>query len=419
MLDKMGSPPLGPTAPVGETLLAGVAIAIELPPSQHQLAVERWDAVRGYIERHDSPLAGRVQLFYPQGSMAIRSTIKSRKRADGFDIDVVAELSIGAALPAEVLNLLFQAINGKPGSRYHGMVERQSRCVTVYYSDGMHLDITPSQLVDENDPRRSFIFHAKAEEPASLHRRILMNSYGFVERFNTNASIDLAFAMAYAKRVQDSELIRAEAESKPVPSHSTIEGGKSSTVVALQLLKRNRNIRYEKRPGRIPPSVMMACFALEAAVPGNSIGGALEAISACMLSALEQANKDGVLVDVRNPACMEERFTDRWPENLQAQRICMDDLRHFRSQLAGLFSEQVGLDKKRDLLVAMFGESPAQTVVNEYAARMGRAIQGGERSVAKTGRVITGLGVSTPAIIRPALSQPRSHTFYGTATKNR
>lgn len=52
--------PLGPTAPVGEILLAGVAIRIELPPSLHRLAVERYEAVRKHIEREGSPLHDKV-----------------------------------------------------------------------------------------------------------------------------------------------------------------------------------------------------------------------------------------------------------------------------------------------------------------------------------------------------------------------
>jgi hypothetical protein len=186
MNDHWSVPPLSSAAPVGEILLAETAIRIELPPSLHRLAVERYEAVRKHIERDTSPLKDRVTWFYPQGSMAIRATIKARRREDGFDIDIVAELLLGENLSAaQILDLLFDAINGPPGSQYHGMVERQTRCVTVFYADGMHLDITPCQLLDGDDPRRSEIYHAKAEEPASRHLKLVMNSWGFCEWFNS------------------------------------------------------------------------------------------------------------------------------------------------------------------------------------------------------------------------------------------
>jgi hypothetical protein len=397
-------------------LLAGTAIRIELPPSLHRLAIERYEAVRQHIERADSPLRDRVSIFYPQGSMAIRATIKSRKRSEGFDIDIVAELllTVGMA-PGDVLDLLFEAINGPVGSRYHGMVERQTRCVTVYYQDGMHLDITPSILADETDPRKSMIFHAKPEERTTSHRRLLMNSFAFVEWFNGRVPIDIPFAEAYAERARsiDRTVRLAEAEAKPVPDHSTLEGGKSSTVVALQLLKRNRNVKYANRSGRAPPSVMMATFAGQAATPGNSISGALAAVSDRMLAALEDAHAKATPIVVRNPRCSVENFTDRWPENLQAQHVYIDDLRVFRRQLDALMSDRFSLEAKRDLLVLMFGEGPGRAAVEEYAARMGRSIKDGTRIVTPSGRVVPAAVAPSATIAALGASRPRNHTFFG------
>jgi hypothetical protein len=420
-MNEFNSKLLGSSAPIGEILLAETAVRIELPPSLHRLAVERYEALRKYIEREASPLAGRVRFFYPQGSMAIRATIRSRKHHDGFDIDIVAELILPITMaPATVLDLLFTAINGERGSLYHGKVERNTRCVTVHYEDGMHLDVTPSLLVDEQDPRRSVIFHAKAEQPPTTHLRLEMNSYGFVEWFNLRTPIDLSFVEAYAKRAMafDHRALRADAEVKPVPAHSSTEGGKSATVVAMQLLKRNRNIKYLRRTGRMPPSVMIATFSGEVAVPGNSISGALDAISGRMLTALSTAQAQGRLIDVRNPRCDTDRFTDRWPENLAAQATYIDDLKLFRQQLSAVMSDTLSLEDKRKLLALMFGEGPAQAVVEDFAARLGESVRQGTRHIASTGRVIPA-AVAAPAVATRAAAQPRGHTFYGSRWRRR
>ena len=414
MDDHWNQPPLGPSAPLGELLLAGTAIRIELPPSQHKLAVERYDTIRIHIERPDSPMHEKVRFFYPQGSMAIRATIMSRKRVDGFDIDIVAELILPhSTAPAAILDLLFAAINGPPGSQFHGMVERQTRCVTVYYSDGMHLDITPTVLLAELDPRLSHLFHAKVEEPTSKHLRLRMNSHAFCEWFNSKTPIDISFEEAYGRRVFAFDE-RADAEVKPVPAHSTLEGGKSAKVVALQLLKRNRNLRYEKRNGRLPPSVMMAKLAAETTTPGLSIAGALDSISLKILDALQVAEHSGVLVDIRNPRCEDEKFTDRWPEDRNAQRLYIKDLQFFRTQLNALMSTHCSLAQKRDLLVEMFGVGPAQSAIDEYVDNLGHAVETGKRAIAPSGRVIPTAVVATASIVAPAYSQPRGHTFFGT-----
>jgi hypothetical protein len=355
--------------------------------------------------------------------MAIRATIKSRTRADGFDIDVIAELLLPHSMrPSDILDLLFEAINGPAGSLYHGMVERQTRCITVYYADGMHLDITPTLLIDDRDPRLSHIFHAKPEEAEVFHRRFLMNSFAFCEWFNQRTPLDINFAKAYSARALafDGMAICADAEVKPVPAHSSVDGGKSATVVALQLLKRNRNLRHEKRKGqRMPPSVMLAKFAGEAPSGGGSIADALNAMVVGLLTALEAAERAAVLIDVRNPQCDRECFTDRWPENRQAQRLYIDDLKLFQRQLLDLMSDRLALDQKRDLLVAMFGEGPARSVVEDYVASFGRAIQKGTRAIAPSGRVLPIAAGAAPAIAPPAFSQPRSHTFYGSVWKKK
>lgn len=408
--------PLGPEAPLCEILLADTAIRIELPASLHRLAVERYGAVRKHIERAGSPLEGRVALFYPQGSMAIRTTIKARKRDEGYDIDIIAELLLSASTPpGTVLELLFDAINGPKGSRYHGMVKRQTRCVTVEYEDGMHLDVTPSILIEESDPRKSHIFHAKEEEHSSLHKRLLMNTFAFIDWFNMRAPVDVQFSKAYQERALafDRLVMKAEAPAEPVPNHSTEEGGKSSTVIALQLLKRNRNIRYANRDGRMPPSVMMACLAGLVASPGNSICGALGTISHHILRTLEQAQVEGRLVDVRNPKCPSESFTDRWPESLTAQKIYINDLHVFRGKLAMLMDDNISSDKKRLILIDLFGEGPAGAAFDAYAETLASGIRNGTRRISQTGRIVIATAATAPALIKPAAAVP-SHTFFGT-----
>jgi hypothetical protein len=278
----------------------------------------------------------------------------------------------------------------------------------------MHLDITPSILIDERDPRKSMIFHANPDEPVTSHRRLNMNSYAFIEWFNARAPIDLSFAEAYAKRAYAFDRrIRADAEVKPVPAHSTTEGGKSATVVAMQLLKRNRNLGYAGRKDRrMPPSVMIAAFSGETAVPGNSISGALDMISDRMLAALTNAQSEGCAIDVRNPRCCEDRFTDRWPEDLSAQATYIEDLILFRQQLGALMSGDISLERKSNLLILMFGEGPARAVVEDFSARLGQSVREGTRRIAPSGRVVPS-AVAAPTIFKPTPAQPRTHTFYG------
>ena len=138
------------TDPV-DILLADVAIRVQLSRTDYDKAVSRYQTINKWIERDGSLLKERVELFYPQGSMAIGATIASRLKTDEFDIDVVSQLDLpDNTSPQKVLDLLFEAIRGEPGSQYYQMAERRTRCVTVHYSDAMHLDVTPALRRDGN-----------------------------------------------------------------------------------------------------------------------------------------------------------------------------------------------------------------------------------------------------------------------------
>ena len=353
--------------------------------------------------------------------MAIRATIRSRRRADGYDIDIVAELILPASTPpAVVLDLLYHAINGEKGSRYHGMVKRQTRCITVEYEDGMHLDMTPSILITETDPRVSQIFHAKPTEAEDQHRCLVINSFAFVEHVRACTPNDVDFRRRYGrevKRYADSAnlRVRADADVVEVPAHSREDGGKSVTIVALQLQKRNRNERYSRRRGvRMPPSVMISKFAADVARPGAMLIEALFVLTDYMLVQLEQAQQAGVLVDVRNPKCTQDRFTDRWPENTAAQQRYIDDLRLFRTQLEMLVSGRLSLPQMRDLLVEMFGEGPAQGAVDDLSAFQGAAVRENAPRFGGSGSgTRVAAGIAAPALISAA-PRTAAHTFYGT-----
>ena len=112
------------TDPV-DLLLADVAIHVQLSRTDYGKAVDRYETINKWIERDESPLKDRVQLFYAQGSMAIGATIASKLRTDEFDIDIVAQLDLPPDIsPKQALDLLFEAIRGEPGSRYYGITER-------------------------------------------------------------------------------------------------------------------------------------------------------------------------------------------------------------------------------------------------------------------------------------------------------
>lgn len=271
-----------------DRILAEIAFAIQLPPSLHRKAVDRYEAVRNYLESTSCHFHGQIERFYPQGSMAIDATISSRGTDDEYDIDIIAQLGdrFRGMSPLQILMELEAALVGYRGMR----IERQTRCVTLFYSDNMHLDVTPALRDGPHTlERQSRIPHAKGPKATEDDTFVPTNAYGFVDWYNASTPVETRLVEAFNRRWIDREMeIRAEAEVDDVPDQAEFVV-KNTATLALQLLKRYRNIRYGNRPGRVPPSVMLSHFAARLAGQGYRLTDMVIAIAELIVRDIDAA----------------------------------------------------------------------------------------------------------------------------------
>lgn len=406
--------PSNPFEDIAEALLADVAISVQLPPGKHKMAVERSEALQRHMEREGSPLQGLISFFYAQGSMATGTTINARLKNDEFDIDKVAEILLPPGTPpAYVLNLLYKSIRGEPGSKYYDMTERRTRCITIHYADGMHVDITPMILTTEvADPRTSWLFHAHEDEPSEKHETLLGNPWGFAEYFNENMQSGTDFAKAFGQRSMQAEIL-ADADSEPVPDPEPAYL-KPLSVVALQLLKRHRNVIYDNREGLMPSTVMLSCLVVDVSGRAMSLSEELLVQARYILRILKDVQARRQLIDVSNPRCNEDKFTDRWPGNLQEQGQFIGDLNNFVEKIKLLRSGDLSLNQMGELLENLFGESPAKAAVNRYVDRLAKHGEQNRIAHKKNGRIAL-IGAGTSIASTTAIAKP--NTFYGGAIK--
>ena len=385
-----------------DSLLADIAIRIQLSQTAHDKAVRRYETIAKRLDDEGSPFAGRIDLFYPQGSMAIGAAIASGVTQDDYDLDMVLQAGCRGLLPQEVLDLLFKALNGKPGSRYHGKVKRRTRCVTIEYA-AMHIDVTPAERLPGTPERESNIFHHKP--PQDIGERIVANPFGFAEWFK-QATPDGGFAQQYAERAREYEasLLVEAAETDPVPPPEPAFR-KSLAVVALQLLKRWRNVQYQKRGGRKPPSIMMSKLVADAAGQTSTLSEEVLHQAREMLAFFEHSHQAGRRVHVENPVCPHDVLTDRWPETLRGQEVFMNDLRRFVQRLEQLHNCDLG--EIRKIMVELFGEGPTTDAVKDFVERVGREIKRGKSQHRRNGGSVALPGVAATGIATP------KHKFYG------
>ena len=140
-----------------DRLLAQIALELQLPPSLHDQVGGRYEAVRRKLESTPE-FENAIEHFYPQGSVAIDATISTRGTDDEYDLDIVAQLGgrFRRMSPLSILVELERALSDYPVSA----VKRQTRCVTLYYADGMPRHY-PGFRASSGVERESLITHAK------------------------------------------------------------------------------------------------------------------------------------------------------------------------------------------------------------------------------------------------------------------
>ena len=305
-----------------DVLLADVAIRVQTEPDCLRQGCR---AARGHqaVDRASEEPAGCVEHFYPQGSMATSSTIASKLRTDEFDIDIVAALLLAADTPAaEVLDLLYEAIRAEPGSRYYDMAERRTRCITVHYAGGMHLDVTPLLRRPATPERESWLFHHRERTSPELGERLIANPYGFAAWFNERMPLDHDFVQMYEARslAYERTVLAGLVDDDPVPPQEH-PGRKSMAVIVLQLLKRWRNVQYDLRTGRRPPSILMSKLVADNVGHAETLSQELLHQSRQMLAAFQHWQAAGKRIHVANPCCAADVLTDRWPASMSDQAI--------------------------------------------------------------------------------------------------
>lgn len=391
-----------------DILLADVLAGVQLPPSQYEVAEERYHTLGSWVERDGSPLKGLVRRVYGQGGAAQGSSVASRATNDEFDIDAMIELDpMVDRGPAYVLDLLYHSIRGERGSRYYDATTRCTRCVQVQYADKMHVDLTPAVLQLGAPERQSTIFHHRAEEPHNPGRRVTANPFGFTEWFKQQTPPEPLFVLA----VDSIAVMAKRAEIEPLPAQVGPHG-MSRALASLQLIKRFRNLRYDQRDGRCPPSVLLAKLVANYRAANVTFAAALLEHAIALRDTFDRHVTRGTRIHETNPQCEADVLTDRWPSEAYDQSIWLGDLNHLVRRLYRYVHEQVSLRERQEILAELFGERAAGNAVRAFADRMGRTKELGQsRYQSGTGKLI--LPAMAAASSTHARAVPQTSYFGG------
>jgi len=332
--------PFQQTQALDEVLL-DVAALIELSPHDRRVADNRYRLLKQHLERRGSPLApyllDGVSLIYAQGSIATSTTIISGTEDDRFDVDAVVEIDVPALWDDDrALDLLEESLQGFPGAV---KIVRCTRCVQLQFAF-MHMDVT---IMDRRAriavPRAGDIFHSPDKGESF---RVPSNPWGFTSWFRRTVGIGQEAFKEILRRHRDAagrdrlplldeneRLVVAKADQVDLPPMipSAID---AQEAVALKLLKRFLNLRYEGLPVKRPPSIYLTKRAGDVGFVSRGLTAQLFALA----DSTAKIMRDHIDARTRprelNPSYHPDRINDRWPADGAAG---VEDMKMFAEHL--------------------------------------------------------------------------------------
>lgn len=357
-----------------DDLLMLVCEELQLIPTRHRLAVERYEAVSRVLESDGSPFRGIPLSIYPQGSMALGTAVHP---LDGpHDLDFVFELGIphNEIEPIRLLNLFFEFLKGH--GVYGSMVSLKNRCVRITYANDFHMDVLPS---------------CKDLQSGGTCIQVPDRRLG-----NWSPSNPKGYSKWFHEQSVRVRLF--EKLAQPVPALQPADE-KMPLQLVVQLIKRWRDIYYAN-PKLAPISIVLTTLAGRLyqgeASPSAALSGALARIG----ESLDAADRAGRRIFVINPSNSQEDLSERWNGNRDAYEAFKAGMRRFSMDWGRVLSG--GRDTNRRL-EELFGEPVSKAVVRQ-AQRLQEKRKENELGVLSSG-IITLVSAGTTAM--------RANTFHG------
>lgn len=381
--------PLETAATELDRLLELVAIQLQLTATQYQEAERSYRAVGEWLSAPGSRLHPFAPDIIPQGSMALGTTVKPRKREE-FDVDLVCRMELDRTLigPTQVYRMVADRI--REHATYRTMLRLKDRCLRLDYAGQFHLDVIPAAP----DPRLGVPFGSLSLviPDKQQARWVPTNPEGFRAWFQSRAV------------VAGPGLIRLSVE--PLPPHEE-RGSKTVLQRVVQLFKRRRDVHFNGYDFE-PRSILITTIDGMLYAGQQSLSDAINSILDGLIAWGTQY-RDVAPPIIPNPTNADENLARHWRE----------DRRHFESFVEYAVVFRSGMDelaaattlvKRAEILKRLF-DPDGSGVVNE-AVRQYADIFQEYRAIGDLGMTKTGPMLATVTAV-PAARRFRNTSFYG------
>jgi len=283
-------------------LYARLVRAIDISDELFDKAVAEYNALGKWIDAATPDY--RISI-YPQGSFALGTVIKPITDKDDYDLDLVCEFEeqygfTAMQLKKDVVKPLLEEYR-----RISGDIIEKRRCWHVEYEEvrSFHMDVIPAVN------KFPYIDITDHDEDTDSYDYIGSNPTGYIDWFFGKS--EKQRSTMYERYLAETRTVVAQADVEKVKRLKI----KTPLQRAIQLLKRHRDIMFEKRDQHDKPvSVIITTIAAQLYQEEDNVVDALSSI----LNGAEKyifENKRGGQYYIENPSYQSENFADKWNEH--------------------------------------------------------------------------------------------------------
>jgi SMODS domain-containing protein len=362
-----------------DELLIHVCEEFQLTAARYDLAVARYDGLNKLLEGRESPFRYFQPEIYPQGSMALGTTVIPIEGPH--DLDFVLQLSRDhhGVDPMGLIQALYGFL--RQNGIYRPMTSLKNRCVRIEYADEFFMDVLPAC-------HNSAVARGCIKVPDRAVRGWSdSNPLGYIDWFRKRSTVRL--------------VERLLEKAAPIPAQQAV-GEKSRLQLVVQLIKRWRDLYYaDVDPKLAPISILLTTVAAHAYRGEPSVSDALTSVLGGIVSLIEASRRAGERhLQVLNPSNLAEDLSERWDSNQAAYEAFEEGIRDFHRRWSGLIARGGNVNAE---LEELFGEQ-VTTVLKKRAKQVQES-----RVARKLGVTSAGIITSVGAGVVPA----RPNTFYG------
>ena len=302
-----------------QIILKKMLAELEIPESAYEKAVSRYEDIGHWFSRSESSLSSFDPHVFPQGSFRLGTAVKPINGNEEYDLDLSCKLRKGVSKQShtqeQIKNLVGKELEAYRSARgIQEKLEAKHRCWRLNYKDELkfHADVVPA--IPEDQQRRAQLSEAirksESEQFAIAGDTTVVITDDRSTSFRTissdwKISNPEGYASWFKERMRGGLglTLMQKAKVDEVPIYKR----KTPLQQCVQLLKRHRDLMFEKVPDKKPISIIITTLAARAYQGETDLSEAITNIVERMPSYIRASAPR-----VPNPVDPSEDFADRW-----------------------------------------------------------------------------------------------------------